>query len=204
MSDPDFDERLERVRKAAEVIGSLPTESLQADAFHYLIGQPVHRQPVAAPTALKPDAPKDVESGPTTSGAHDADPGDKKPNGGEKKPNARRSRPPLVNPDKTLLLNPDGKESFAEFIAQKRPQSHIEKYVVCVYWILEVAENPKATVAQIVTCYNAAKWKLPTDPRNMASQAGRKELDNTDGLDNIRLSTLGRNMVSELPNREAK
>lgn len=41
VSDAEFDQRLERVRKAADVIGSLPTKTLQADAFHYLIGQPI-------------------------------------------------------------------------------------------------------------------------------------------------------------------
>jgi hypothetical protein len=123
---------------------------------------------------------------------------------GEKRSSGRRVKPATVNPDKTLDLSPHGKQSFAEFISEKKPVTHIERYTTIVYWLREIAEFPKATISQIVTCYHAAKWNLPTDVRNTASQAGRKELDNTEGLDDIKLSNLGRNLVMSLPKKDAR
>ncbi|MCY1717973.1 hypothetical protein OVA26_13600 [Microbacterium sp. SL62] len=198
MSDAEFDQRLERVRKAADVIGSLPTKTLQADAFHYLIGQPVsHRTRVEPePRAQSQSAPSDDAA------AQTADPPAAPANG--KKSTPRKPKAPGVNPDKALELSPQGKQSFADFVAEKKPSTHIEKYTVCVYWMLVIAENTKATIAQIVTCYHAEKWTLPTDVKNTASQAGKKELDNSGGLEDIKLSNLGRNLVLGLPKAEAK
>lgn len=46
-----------------------------------------------------------------------------------------------------------------------------EKYAVAVYWILRVAELPTATVAQVVSCFIAADWSLPSQVANAASQS---------------------------------
>lgn len=198
MQDSEFDSRLERVRKAAEVIGDLPTEALQADAFHYLLGStsgPLVEEVEGVGNA-------DQAAGPefATAGEADANTTEKPGNTSAKKPGVRKGKPANVNPDKTLDLTPAGKQSFAEFVAEKKPVSHIEKYTASVYWMLEVAEYDKATIAQIVTCYHAAKWVLSANIRNTAAQAGRKHLDNSSGLDDIKLSSLGRNLVLGMTN----
>lgn len=205
MVDPEFDERLERVRKAAEVISGLPTKTLQAEAFHYLLGQPL-------PKRTKTPSPEPVAKGegkpePSAHAITDVDAGSPEKSGSPangKKSGTKRARPSSVSPDKALELAPSGKQSFAEFVAEKKPTTHIEKYTVCVYWMLEVAEYPKATISQIVTCYHAMNWTLPTDIRNTASQAGKKQFDNTGGLDDIKLSTLGRNLILGLPKQDPK
>ncbi|KXC05170.1 hypothetical protein [Microbacterium hominis] len=109
-----------------------------------------------------------------------------------------------MNPDKNLELSPTGKQSLADFVAEKKPSTQIEKYTVCIFWMLNIAEYPKAGISQIVTCYHAMNWALPTNIRNTASQAGKKEFDNTAGLDDIKLSSLGRNLVLALPKKDAK
>lgn len=197
LQDSEFDTRLERVRKAAEVIVDLPTEALQADAFHYLLGKTplagANQDDEVVDYEPEPDldAPADSESEVGTAG--------KMGSAAVKKAGPRQRKPANVNPDKAVELSPGGKQSFADFVAEKKPASHIEKYTASVYWLLEVAEYDKATIAQIVTCYHDSKWALPTDIRNTAAQAGRKQLDNSDGLDDIRLSSLGRNLILGLP-----
>lgn len=197
MQDSEFDTRLERVRKAAEVIVDLPTETLQAEAFHYLLG----KTPLVGTDQSDEVVDDEHEAGLDAPG--DAGPdlraAEKTSNPAAKKVGTRQRKPANVNPDKTIELSPDGKQSFAEFVAEKKPASHIEKYTASVYWLLDVAEHDKATISQIVTCYHASRWALPTDIRNTAAQAGRKHLDNSEGLDDIRLSNLGRNLILGMP-----
>lgn len=205
VADLEFDARLERVRKAAEVIGSLPTKALQADAFHYLIGQPIIRRAAEATTATASEGGtgSDDSTGDDSKTATASNGGNNPPAAG-KKSSSRKSKPSGVNPDKALELAPAGKQSFADFAAEKQPSTQIEKYTVCVYWMLNIADYQKATIAQIVTCYHAMNWALPADVRNTASQAGKKEFDNSAGLDDIKLSSLGRNLVLGLPKQDAK
>ncbi|MBF4512287.1 hypothetical protein ITJ66_07265 [Plantibacter sp. VKM Ac-2885] len=199
LTDSDFNERIERVRKAAEVIGSLPTKALQTEAFHFLIGTR-SGQPTSPGLHFEPH--KVNLDGPAAGATTEQNPDTAKPE--QKKSTPKKSKPASVNPDKQLELSPHGKQSFADFVAEKKPQTHMEKYTAAVFWILEIAEQPKATIAQIVTCYHSQKWNLPTDVRNTASQAGKKELDNSEGLDDIRLSNLGRNLITGLPQAEKK
>jgi hypothetical protein len=200
MSDDDFDQRLNRVTKAAEALQLIDNAELQAEAFRYLIGSGARvsekhadQTPSGTPAGSGAAEPQATDSG-NRNGAP----------GTGKKSAQRKGKPSSVSPDKSIDLSPAGKQSFLEFAAEKRPAGHIERYTVCVYWIVEIAGLPSASVAQIVTCYHAASWPLPSDVRNTASQAGKKEFDNTDGLDKIRLSNLGRDLVLSLPKAEKK
>ncbi|HZJ40093.1 MAG TPA: hypothetical protein VFD20_03990, partial [Demequina sp.] len=123
MKDAEFDLRLDRVQRAAAVITKLPSETLQTEAFRYLLGESV-----AAPAD-----PVDVEklegTTPAAQGAPESDNG----NGG-KKSSTRRAKPANVAPDKNLVLAPAGKQSWSAFAAEKKPATHMERYTVAVYW----------------------------------------------------------------------
>lgn len=183
MSDTNFDLRVERVKKAAEVIGSLPSKALQADAFRYLLGE-------AAPNPLPP---KPSVSASTSTGEINHSTADKK---------TRRSsgtKAPITQ-DRDLDLFPKGKTPFKEFASAKNPKNNDERYPVAVYWLREVAGHDKATVPQVVTCYRTAGWALPSDVSNAASKAVNAGYLSSGKADDLQLSSLGINLVdNELP-----
>ncbi len=188
MKDVEFDTRLDRVKRATDVIKHLPSETLQTEALRYLLGNGAG------------EGAEERADGTTDDAAQTKDNGSGK---AAKKPAVRRAKPATVNPDKSLELAPSGKQSWDDFVAAKSPSNHHERYTAAVYWIREIAENDKATINQIVTCYHAQGWALPSDVRNQASQTGMKYLDSS-SLDDLKLSTLGVNLVNALPKSAKK
>jgi hypothetical protein len=182
MSDIEFDLRVERVKKAADVIGSLPTKSLQLDAFRYLLGQAVvTTQPPSVPASTAVDeAPDPIVK--------------------DKKPRRTSAAKSPISQDRDVVLFPKDKKSFKDFAAEKAPASHTEKYAVAVYWLREVAGYGEATVAQVVSAYRAAGWPLPAQVANAASQAVKVGFLSSGKADDLQLSSGGINLVdSELP-----
>jgi hypothetical protein len=187
----DFDERLSQVERALRVINTIEKNpDLQAAAFSHLFG--------TAPS-LRSDAVEESPDGEDESNATGAgETADAaKKNAGSKKP---RKPPTPVAQDKSLQIAPAGKTSWADFVAEKKPSSMNDKYAVCVYWLLDVAELPKATVNQIVSLFIAAKWVLPKDPRNACSQAGRAGFLDSKSQQDIKMTSLGTaHVLNDLP-----
>lgn len=190
MADEDFDLRLDHVERAIKVINTIENNpDLQAAAFSHLFG-------------TAPSLRGDSHEEPAETQELASDEGD----GGDQKPPATttgkrvRRAPAAVSQDKTLQIAPAGKVSWAEFSGEKKPGTMNDKYAVCVHWLLDVADLPKATIHQIVSLFIAAKWTLPNNPRNQASQAGRAGyLDSSDQQD-IKLTSLGSaRVLNELP-----
>jgi hypothetical protein len=186
MSDTEFDLRVERVKKAADVIGSLPTKGLQAEAFRYLLGEfaalppktkvPVAPTPVDEKAALVKDGKTRRASGTKTT----------------------------ITQDRDLDLFPKDKTSFKDFATAKSPKINDERYPVAVYWLREVAGHEKATVAQVVTCYRAAGWSLPSNVNNAASKAVNAGYLSSGKAEDLQLSSLGINLVdNDLPRAKA-
>lgn len=193
MTDDDFDVRLAQVERAIAVINTIENNpDLQAAAFSHLFG--------TAPS-LRGDAIEDAQQlDDAPDGPHSGD-GDEpaKQTGGPKKP---RKPPAPVAQDKSLQIAPAGKTSWAEFVAEKKPSSMNDKYAVCVYWLLDVADLPKATVHQIVSLFIAAKWTLPKDPRNATSQAGRAGYLDSKAQQDIKMTSLGTaRVLNQLPTK---
>ncbi|MFG6444898.1 hypothetical protein ACFXQA_06450 [Microbacterium sp. P07] len=197
MNASEFDTRLERVRRASDVVSSLP-EKLQADAFYYLIG--------SAPLSFAetPAIPTVEEEG-SLSGAQPPASSD----GGST--STRRARKNSAKPGKSVSndpnieLFPDGKTSFKAFAAEKSPGSNDERYAVAVYWILRLAELDVATVAQVMSCFMVADWRLPSDAANAASQSRKAGFLSSAKSDDLKLSSIGVNLVkSDLPRAKAK
>lgn len=178
MSETDFDLRVERVRKAAEVIGSLPSKALQADAFRYLLGEAP-----AAQVAQKTSATPALEATKT-----------EVPSGEKKARRSSATKTPITQ-DRDINLFPEGKTSFKDFAALKGPTNNDERYAVAVYWLREVAQLGGATVAQVVSCYRAAGWTLPTNVANAASQAVKASYLSSGKADDLQLSSVGINLV---------
>ncbi len=106
----------------------------------------------------------------------------------------------LIDQPARFDISPPGKTSWADFVAEKKPVNMNDKYAVCVHWLLDVAELPKATVNQIVTLFIAARWTLPSDPRNQTSQASRAGYLDSKDLQDIKLTSMGSaRVLNDLP-----
>lgn len=188
MDKSEFDMRLDRVTRATEVVSALP-KHLQADAFSYLLGlvaadlKPAVSTGLEAPTAEIQQSP-DVDS---------ATPRKSRRRNGAKAPKS-------VSHDTSIELFPEGKQSFKDFAREKSPSSMNERYAVAVYWILRVAELPTATVAEVMSCFMAADWRLPSDPLNAGSQSRKAGYLSSAKSEDLQLSSIGVNLVkSDLP-----
>jgi len=145
----DFNERLDQVERAIKVISTIENNpDLQAAAFNHLFGTApsLRGDAYEEPLAVN-DPPPGAETDDTS----------KSGNGSNRAPR----QPAAVPQDKTLNISPTGKISWADFAAEKKPAGMNDKYAVCVYWLVDIAELPKATVNQIVSLFIAAKWTLP-------------------------------------------
>jgi len=195
MNDDEFETQLDRVRRAAEVVNTLP-KKLQATAFRVLFGDVSDNTAEAAsPTAAPQETQAPAEQATTNDDAATI--------GSSATRKARRngSKSPKAAPqDRELELFPEGKTSFTDFATGKAPKNNDEKYAVAVWWLLRVLEVPVATVPQVVSCYMAAGWALPSDVANAASQARKAGYLSNAKADDLKLGSLGINLVnSQLP-----
>ncbi|MEV8172424.1 hypothetical protein [Microbacterium sp. NPDC077486] len=191
MDDTEFDTRLDRLTRAADVVNALPKQ-LQASAFQYLIGG-VEVATAAAPFKSAPPA----EQASTDSPAEDVT-ADSNGNGAARK--SRRGAPKsnkAAPQDRDINLFPDDKTSFTDFAVEKSPRTMDEKYAVAVYWILRVAELPTATVAQVVSCFIAADWSLPSQVANAASQSRKAGYLSSAKAEDLQLTSIGINLVNK-------
>lgn len=195
MDNDEFDMRLDRVSRATEVVSALP-KHLQADAFSYLFGDvasdPKHGKPAVSPGLEAPSV--DTQQSP----AHDsAAPRKSRRRNGSKAPKS-------VSHDTSIELFPEGKQSFKDFAREKSPSSMNERYAVAVFWILRVAELPTASVAEVMACFMAADWRLPSDPLNAGSQSRKAGYLSSAKSEDLQLSSIGVNLVkSDLPRSKA-
>lgn len=192
MDNTEFDTRLDRVRRTADVVSSLPKQ-LQAGAFAYLLGNIVVAESVPAQQAA---APVVDETPPDSTLSNDADPTVVRKT---RRRNGSRS-PKGVAHDTQIDLFPEGKQSFKDFATEKAPSSNDERYAVAVYWILRVAGLPTATVAQVMSCFMAVDWRLPSDPVNAGSQSRKAGFLSSAKSEDLQVSSIGMNLVkSDLP-----
>lgn len=198
MDNTEFETRLDRVTRAADVVNSLP-KKLQAGAFQYLIG--------GASLIAENSPTRQQEEGNSSSSAPAPAPASTDV-GSKPSPRARKNGSKSgksVSNDPDIELFPEGKTSFKDFAAEKVPVGHDERYAVAVYWILRIAELEVATVAQVMSCFMVADWRLPSDASNAASQSRRAGFLSSAKSDDLKLSSIGVNLVkSDLPRGKAK
>ncbi|WP_311243924.1 hypothetical protein [Microbacterium sp. WCS2018Hpa-23] len=198
MDNAEFETRLDRVSRAADVVNSLP-KKLQAGAFQYLIGGDV---PIVEVPPARHQAEGNSSSSTLTPAPASTDAGSKPT------PRARKngSKPgKSASNDLSIDLFPEGKTSFKDFAAEKAPSTNNERYAVAVYWILRVAELEAATVAQVMSCFMVADWRLPNDSGNGASKSRVAGYLSSGSSEDLKLSSIGLNLVkSDLPHAKTK
>lgn len=105
---------------------------------------------------------------------------------------------------KDLDLNPSDKQTFADFVAEKKPSSNHEKSVSCVYYLQHILEKAPITSSHVFTCFKVMGWRLPSNLDNtlqwVASQKGWLD---TRSMANIKVTTHGENLIEhDLPHKK--
>jgi hypothetical protein len=118
--------------------------------------------------------------------------------GASAKPRTKQAPLSIV---RDLNLRPKGKEDFATFAEKKAPKSNEQKCVVCVYYLANELGLTNISPSHVLTCFKAAKWRVPADLPNTLSLASFRHgwLDTGNQAD-IRVSTVGENLIDhDLP-----
>ncbi|MEQ1640671.1 MAG: hypothetical protein ABL881_07660 [Novosphingobium sp.] len=110
----------------------------------------------------------------------------------------------IIAMNKALNLSPSGKKSAIQFQSEKAPTSVMQKCVVAAYYLREIIEVDAVTVSDVFTFFKTVGWKVPTDLKNTLQQAGTKGwLDTADGED-IKITSMGDNLIEhDLPPKAA-
>lgn len=107
---------------------------------------------------------------------------------------------PTFSIDKSLDFHPKDMQSAKDFIKLKDPKSHLEKYVVSVFYIKNIISQSNVSIDLIYTFYKHSGWKLPADPTNMLYQTGSKGWLDTANSADIMITVSGENLIEhELP-----
>jgi DNA-binding PadR family transcriptional regulator len=109
--------------------------------------------------------------------------------------------------NRDLNLRPTGKQSFAEFIADKQPSSNQDKFAVAVYYLEQILELPAVALSQVRTVFRLTEnWREPANiDTALRVTAVRKATIDTSDMDNIRTTAQGRNFVEhDLPPKSGK
>lgn len=106
----------------------------------------------------------------------------------------------IISMDKSLNLSPPGKVSAVLFATEKSPSNAMHKCVIAVHYLRDVIEMEKVTTQAVFTFFKHLSWPVPADLKNTLQQAGTAGwLDTADGQD-IKLTSLGENLVEhDLP-----
>jgi len=188
MNTDEIDTLIKRIPEIAEAVNSFKSEELQRQAFDLLVSQMGVVQPVASTSSHstkeythqnQPKNEKIVETTKTKS-----------------RPKAKKT----YSIDKNLNLRPDGKASFRDFTTEKSPSNHLDKVTIAVYYLKEILALENATVSHVLTCYQDASWRLPSNPINTVQQAGSKGYVDSSNAEDITLTPAGQNLVKfDLP-----
>lgn len=100
-----------------------------------------------------------------------------------------------------LDLMPDGKRSFEDFWAEKKPVSQPEQIVVAAYWLTKIAGVEEPDSNHIYTCFKKVGERIPPDlPAAVRQTKQRKGTVDTDNKGHVSVTIVGENVVEqELP-----
>jgi hypothetical protein len=99
---------------------------------------------------------------------------------------------------KELDLRPPGKQSFADFVAEKNPKSNHDKHAVAVYYLATIAGLHPVSTDDVFTAWREMGWKLPPDfGASLRLTASKKRFLDTSESDNLRLVNPGLNHVEQ-------
>jgi hypothetical protein len=110
-------------------------------------------------------------------------------------PKTSKKSKTVISMDKSLNLSPPGKTSATEFAAEKSPTNLKEKSVVAVSYLRDVIEMEKVTFQAVFTYFKHVQWPAPADLKNTLQQAGTAGWLDTADSEDIKLTSLGENLV---------
>ncbi|HVT95302.1 MAG TPA: hypothetical protein VHD76_20795 [Bryobacteraceae bacterium] len=140
------------------------------------------------------------DSGQVTTAQHSVAPAQNPAaNGASAKPKSKKTKT-IIAMDKSLNLNPSGKESAVKFATDKSPTTVLLKCVVAVYYLRETIGMAKVTTEAVFTFFKHVNWPVPADLRNTLQQAGTSGWLDTADMQDIKLTSSGENVVEhQLP-----
>lgn len=106
----------------------------------------------------------------------------------------------IISMDKSLNLSPQGKQTAVDFAAAKAPSNAKEKCVVAIYYLRETIGLTQVSAQAVFTFFKTVHWAVPANLRNMLQQAGSAGWLDTADSDDIKLTSLGENLIEhDLP-----
>jgi hypothetical protein len=102
---------------------------------------------------------------------------------------------PAIDPE--LNLEPDGRQTFGEFVKKRVLKSKIDQISAAIYYLREVLKLEKVGEQQAATCFKDQGWDWPSDFRNTISQGKRDKRFHYDGFDDIKLTAVETNSIKK-------
>ncbi|MDP1598690.1 hypothetical protein [Phenylobacterium sp.] len=207
MAQEDLDALLQRMESIATAVNSFTSEAVQQEAFAALVAAFEGRRhaPRNAAAAAPVEAPEHELDVAKADAAPDKAAGSKASNGTAKHKRSAKDTRGEWKLVKDLDLRPAGKQSFEDFIEEKRPASNEDKYVAVIYYLSEVLEVQNVSIHHVGTVFRLTKtWKEPTDVASgLRTASARKATLDAKILDSIKLTATGRNFIDhDLPPKE--
>lgn len=118
----------------------------------------------------------------------------------------RRKRGEGVNRDrnaglsivKSLNLQPEGKVSLKEFVANKKPKKQNEHIAVYIYYLKNILDEPNVGFSHIYTCFKETGTRMPGDlPQSCRNTASKKGWIDTANANDLKRTTRGDNLVEK-------
>ena len=88
---------------------------------------------------------------------------------------AARGKRTYPTPEPVDIDLEGGEKSFSAFVSEKRPASHLDKYLVAAEWFRAFANTPTITAGHVRTCYIGADWTFDVQDPNQPFRTLKKD-----------------------------
>jgi hypothetical protein len=85
--------------------------------------------------------------------------------------------------------------SAVQFATEKSPTNLMQKCVVAVHYLRDTIEMEKVTTQAVFTFFKHLSWPVPADLKNTLQQAGTAGWLDTANSQDIKLTSLGENLI---------
>jgi hypothetical protein len=200
MSELSYESMLKRMGEIASAVNTFSSEAVQQAAFAALLE--------AAGGSVRTPSPHLAESVTSTRQQGKSRQQLEEPRSVEHDSKAKRRKPRegvssgKIEIIRDLDLRPEGKPSFADFVAQKQPKSNEDKYAVTVYYLEQILGLSAISESHIATVFRMTPgWREPENIRTgLGMAAARKSTIDTGDRNAIKTTPHGRNFVEhDLP-----
>jgi len=99
-----------------------------------------------------------------------------------------------------LNFAPEGHQSLEQFVAQKEPRTHPEKFLVACHYLQNMMSIPDVEIGHILAVYRAAEWKAPAHPDSaLRAAASHTDWIDTSNTKSIKVVWKGENHLAKMP-----